>query len=75
MSLPEARNNAPVVDLNDEVLELHEAAALLKMSPRWLEQSDMPRLKFGRSVRYLKSELLAYANAHLTHSAKKKDAA
>lgn len=69
------RAKAHGVDLNDEILGLREAAAVLKMSPRWLEQSDIPRLKFGRAVRYLKSELLAYANAHLTHSVKKQDAA
>jgi len=59
------------VDLNDEVLELKEAAAVLKMSTTWLEKSDVPRLKFGRAVRYLRSELLAYATAHLTHSVKR----
>lgn len=67
--------SGPPIDLNDEVLDLDSAAAVLKMSPRWLEQSDIPRLKFGRAVRYLKSELLAYATAHLTHSVKKRDAA
>lgn len=59
------------IDINDEVLELEAAADVLKMSPAWLAKSDVPRAKFGRSVRYLKSELLAYATAHLTHSVKR----
>jgi len=59
------------VDLNDEVLKLQEAADVLKMSKTWLEKSDVPRLKLGRAVRYLKSELIAYASAHLTHSVKR----
>jgi hypothetical protein len=53
---------------DEQVLGLHEAAVILRMSSSWLEKSDVPRVKMGRSVRYLKSELLAYAKAHLTHS-------
>lgn len=60
---------------DDEVLAAREAAALLKMSPSWLEKSDVPRIKMGKAVRYLKSELIAYARAHLSHSVKRKDAA
>lgn len=63
----------PQIDLNDEVLEIREAARVLKMSPAWLEKSDVPRLRLGRAVRYLKSELLAYATAHLTHSVKRNE--
>lgn len=51
----------------DEVLTLSEAAAVLKCSPSWLKRSDVPRVAFGRKLRYLRSQLLAYAQAHLTH--------
>lgn len=53
---------------DEEVLSLEEAARVLKMSTSWLEKSDVPRVRMGRAVRYLKSQLLAYANSRLTHS-------
>jgi hypothetical protein len=53
--------------LDDEVLDLAEAAQFLKMSEAWVEKSDIPRLRFGRAVRYLRSQLLAYATTHATH--------
>ncbi len=60
---------------DDEViLDLEEAAAFMKMSASWLERSDVPRARFGGAVRYLKSELVAYARAHLTHSVKREAA-
>jgi hypothetical protein len=59
---------------DDEIFELAEAAVFLKMSESWLERSDAPRIQFGRSVRFLKSELLEYAKAHLTHSVKREAA-
>ena len=54
--------------LDDEVLSLEEAARVLKMSTSWVEKSDVPRIRMGRAVRYLKSQLLAYASHRLTHS-------
>lgn len=56
------------VDLHDEVLEVKEAAAFIRMSEEWLERSDVPRAKLGRRVLFLRSELLAYVKARLTHS-------
>ena len=53
---------------DEEVLSLEEAARVLRMSTSWLEKSDVPRIRMGRAVRYLKSQLLAYANSRLTHS-------
>lgn len=55
----------------DEVLDAKEASDVLKMSESWLEKSDVPRVKMGRAVRYLRSELIAYARAHLSHSVKR----
>lgn len=62
-------------ELEEELLTLEQAADFLKMSTSWIERSDVPRVKMGRAVRYLKSELLAYAKAHLTHSVKRGAAA
>jgi len=58
------------VEINDEIYELREAAAFIRMSADWLEKSDVPRARMGRRIVFLRSELLAYVNARLTHSAK-----
>jgi predicted DNA-binding transcriptional regulator AlpA len=55
---------------DDAVLTLTEAAEFLRMSASWVHHSDVPRLKLGRKVRFLKSQLIAYAEARLTHRIK-----
>lgn len=47
-------------------LTLDEAAAYLRMSPRWLEASDCPRIKLGRRVLWDRVELEKFARAHAT---------
>ena len=52
----------------DELLTTKEAAALTKMSVAWFERarwdgSGPPYLKPGRSVRYVKRELLEWLSA------------
>jgi excisionase family DNA binding protein len=37
-----------------------EAAAYLSMSVSWLEHSDVPRVKLGTRVRFLRDDLDAY---------------
>jgi hypothetical protein len=54
-------------DLADEVFGLEEAAKFIRMSPEWLERSDIPRARLGRRIVFLKSQLLAYVTKHLTH--------
>lgn len=44
-----------------------EAAAYIRMSPRWLEKSDVPRVRLGRCVRFLRADLDAYLAARRTH--------
>lgn len=61
------------IDLRDEVFDLKEAAGFVKMSPDWLERSDVPRARMGRRILFMRSELLAYVAAHLTHSVKTED--
>ena len=53
------------VQVVEEVLTTREAAALTKMSKSWFEKQRFvgigpPYRKRGRSVRYIKSELLAW---------------
>lgn len=56
----------PPVDIRDEVLEVDEAAAFLKVSADWLRASDAPRASLAQAgrptgpVRFLKSQLLAW---------------
>lgn len=44
-----------------------EAAAFIGMSPNWLWQSDIPRVKLGRRVHWLREDLEAYLRNHRTH--------
>ena len=41
-------------------LTTDEAARYIKMSRSFVEHSDIPRVRLGRSVRYLVSDLDAY---------------
>lgn len=45
---------------------MEEAARFLRVSPSWLQQSNVPRARLGRRVVYLRSQLLAYVEARLT---------
>lgn len=63
-----AEANPRALDLGDEVFDVDEAARFIRMSPDWLERSDVPRARLGRRIVFLKSELLAYVACRLTHS-------
>ena len=60
------RKTLPPVDPNEEILTTAEAAKLTKMSMSWFEKKRFegrggpPFRRRGRSIRYLKSELLAW---------------
>jgi excisionase family DNA binding protein len=41
-------------------LTTKDAATYLSVSVSWLEHSDVPRVRLGRSVRYLRSDLDTY---------------
>jgi excisionase family DNA binding protein len=49
--------------------KLEDAARYIGMSPRWLEASDMPRVRVGRAVRFLREDLETYMRARRTHGA------
>ncbi len=42
------------------ILCLEEAAALLRVSPRWLQRSHAPRIRAGGTVRYDRDAVLAW---------------
>lgn len=44
-----------------------EAATYLGMSESWLWHSDMPRVRLGRRVKFLRDDLDAYLKARRTH--------
>ena len=47
----------------DPILTLDEAAALLRVSPRWLQRSHAPRIRAGGTVRYDRDAVLAWFRA------------
>lgn len=51
----------------DEFLSVKGAARFLKMSPSWLYGSNIPFVRFGRSRRYRRRDLVAHGNEHLAH--------
>lgn len=50
-----------------DVMTLEEAAEYMRMSPRWLEESDVPRAKLGRRVVFVRVECFEYILRRLTH--------
>jgi excisionase family DNA binding protein len=50
-----------------ELLDVHEAAALLRLSPstvyRWAQQARLPSLKMGGCRRYRRSDLVVWLDA------------
>lgn len=46
-----------------------EAAAYLGMSESWVWHSDMPRVRLGRRVKFLRADLDAYLTQRRTHGA------
>lgn len=53
----------------DPILTLDEAAALLKVSPEWLQRSTCPRARIGGKVRWDRDTCLAWVRSHITPSA------
>jgi predicted DNA-binding transcriptional regulator AlpA len=49
--------------------DLAEAAAYIGMSRSWLEHSDVPRVRLGTRVKFLREDLEAYLRARRTHGA------
>jgi len=46
------------------ILTLDEAAALLKVTPRWLKRSHCPRIRAGGKVRYDRDIILSWFRSH-----------
>ena len=51
------------------ILNLEEAAALLRVSPRWLQRSRCPRIRAGGFARYDRVVLLAWFRSFLDSKA------
>lgn len=49
-----------LVPLEPAALTVEQAARYVGMSVSWLNHSDVPRVRLGRAVRYLKTDLDAY---------------
>jgi hypothetical protein len=49
----------------DPILLLEEAAALLRVSPRWLQRSACPRIRAGGTVRFDREATLAWFRSFL----------
>lgn len=47
--------------------DAENAAAYIGMSVSWLWASDIPRVKLGTRVHWLREDLEAYLRAHRTH--------
>lgn len=50
-------------------LNAKEAAAYIQMSVSWLWQSDIPRVRLGSRVKWLREDLEAYLRSRRTHGA------
>lgn len=62
---PPHQSTTPLLHPDDEFLTTKEAAALMRMSPAWFEKCRWqgigpPYLKCGRSVRYVRRQLLEW---------------
>jgi hypothetical protein len=56
------------ISTDDEIFNMEDAAAFFgKASASWLQRSDIPRAKIGGRVVFLRSQLIAYVVAHLSH--------
>lgn len=47
--------------------DMEGAAAYIGMSVSWLEHSDVPRVRLGRKVHFLREDLEAYMRARRSH--------
>ena len=59
----------PVAPSSDGLfLSVKEAAAFLRMSDKWLYQSDIPFVRLGRRRLYLRGNLIDYATQRLSNA-------
>lgn len=47
--------------------DLAGASRYIGMSQSWLEHSDVPRVRLGRSVKFLREDLEAYMRSRRSH--------
>lgn len=51
------------------ILSLDEAAALLRVTPRWLQRSHCPRIRVVGKVRFDRDVILAWFRSHADRAA------
>lgn len=56
-------------EAKEGAMPVKEAAAYLDMSESWLWRSDIPRVRLGSRVKFLRADLDAYLTARRTHGA------
>lgn len=49
--------------MDTPILTLDEAAALIKMTPRWLQRSTCPRIRVGKYARFDRDVVLDWFRA------------
>lgn len=51
------------------ILTLEEAAALLKVTPRWMQRSHCPRIRAGGKVRFDRDVILSWFRSYSDQAA------
>jgi excisionase family DNA binding protein len=68
MALTETSGRSEKPTSVDGLLSVKEAAHLLRMSDKWLYQSDIPFVRMGRRRLYFRASLLEYARQRLSNA-------
>ena len=58
-----------MTDTGQGAMNAKQTATYLGMSERWVWQSDLPRVRLGRRVKFLRVDVDAYVAARRTHGA------
>jgi excisionase family DNA binding protein len=67
MALTSVADKSERTSSADGLLSVKEAADLLRMSDKWLYQSDIPFVRMGRRRLYFRANLLEYARQRLSN--------
>jgi excisionase family DNA binding protein len=68
MALTDLSDKSEKTSSADALLSVKEAADLLRMSDKWLYQSDIPFVRMGRRRLYFRTSLLEYARQRFSNA-------
>jgi helix-turn-helix protein len=68
MALTDLSDKSEKTSSADGLLSVKEASDLLRMSDKWLYQSDIPFVRMGRRRLYFRAILLEYARQRLSNA-------